>query len=1076
MADGNNRKAIMPQGIVRNQTKIGVQDGQSDDLVNLRFLDGSWRASGNGRQIENFSGTGYTQLYVHTNVYHHLLGVHDGTLYWFAEIGTDGVTFYPLDSTTDRSQWTEGMINLPTEPVALTTVTGDMWVTQTGHLLTIIDEADDFEHFVFKTSTKEYIEVNMNVNGKVTDRSLYPFGQVHFNWYVPRPDLLFEMKTLDTHAGVDMRYFKDDDFNTSTHKYFSLKEYPSGTTIDTGRDLLTAAYGELREYNKFTGPRLACIAARLYDGSYAYASNPILIHPREQSLDKKIYFTKSGDKYIPNNITTAPNYQSYTDGAPHNEWTIEDDGICKTLEILGYEVPDSYHEKYKPTMSQFTIGGSDTLGIDRFDCGDDIFPPSLFIRQKGYYGAIWQECFAVFGYDIAISVEDVNFLRENKDVFSSLCVFVSPEIQDTEYNNKDYTFLTALLSPRKNEDVVHDLLYTPLYLLKEYKVEELNLFQDKMIIDLSKKEDEGLLSTLVENDPLPTEVLSRTTYLPKVSYMYNGRLHIADYKSHAFLGYPIDLFHLHNHSVKVQDSEWFPADTDGQRVLPNLADNNDAYLQYPKTQHCFPATYSSTIKYFAYITVDIDTAQGIQRVVRYIEPYEIGSGKDGRADFIESLNPLLTYPDARAKSMSIRIFKEETTYQGGAIYLDYYKTVELKPHPYLNIAYYIDPDLKPIEFEISPSPNNHILPEMQNTDEYFPNGLKVSKTDQPMFFSVENTYQIGSAEILALMSNSIAVGTGQTGAAPLYVFCKDGVYALFVDASGQMTYTNSRILARDVCNNARSVTPIDAGVVFTTDRGLMMITGEQVEEIGAPAEGDVFRIEDYEDAPYDQQHPYVAKKIMWHRFTADAFANLPQGMLDGVDFLTYISGAIINYNHNLRELMVSNEKYPYSYVMDRDGQWSRRSFTADEYVNNYPTSYRVKGGTFYKVDDEGNSETSLEHRKEADNSIFWLSNIIKLDSIGFKELHRLVIRGYFETIGREELYLGLYIFGSYDGRQWAMIGGNERQGKFTDIGCKIERADIKFIRVCLAGQVTGKSRIDYIEVAFDPSILNTKIR
>lgn len=467
---------------------------------------------------------------------------------------------------------------------------------------------------------------------------------------------------------------------------------------------------------------------------------------------------------------------------------------------------------------------------------------------------------------------------------------------------------------------------------------------------------------------------------------------------------------------------------------------------------------------------------------------------------------------------------------------------------------------------------------MQNTEEYFPNGLKVSKTDQPMFFPVENTYQIGSAEILALMSNSIAVGTGQTGAAPLYVFCKDGVYALFVDASGQMTYTNSRILARDVCNNARSVTPIDAGVVFTTDRGLMMIAGEQVEEIGAPAEGDVFRIEDYEDAPYDQQHPYVAKKIMWHRFTADAFANLPQGMLDGVDFLTYISGAIINYNHNLRELIVSNEKYPYSYVMDRDGQWSRRSFTADEYVNNYPTSYRVKGGTFYKVDDEGNSETSLEHRKEADNSIFWLSNIIKLDSIGFKELHRLVIRGYFETMqqtsgsgsvpeyyqpighihipsniydtnyndalynldqstydsievgdtiqfsfasgfgvnpviavvkdkimnplrvvfteelevakrsghyyiaklmkAKEEIppHLGCYIFGSYDGRQWAMIGGNERQGKFTDIGCKIERADIKFIRVCLAGQVTGKSRIDYIEVAFDPSILNTKIR
>lgn len=1040
MADGNNRKAIMPQGIVRNQTKIGVQDGQSDDLVNLRFLDGSWRASGNGRQIENFSGTGYTQLYVHTNVYHHLLGVHDGTLYWFAEIGTDGVTFYPLDSTTDRSQWTEGMMDLPTEPVALTTVTGNMWVTQTGHLLTIIDEADDFEHFVFKTSTKEYIEVNMDVNGKPTDRSLYPFGQVHFNCYCPNHGDGYEVKL------------------------------PTDTIFQTENEAFGWAVEKMKDQNKFCQPFLAIACIKLYDGSYLYASNPSYIHPREAMNN---LWLKAEYLYV------VPTYEGEITEIIHPGEIVRcshpTDGTVQQLQNYGGLNDDTP----LPFAGIIDVEGLSNLYEDGV---------TQYAKEDRKY------CPQFIGSDLCLSVSSnvIDLLENNKEVFTSLCIFVTEQAltrstkvsvtNPTEYMSYDEVWAgktgTALswasgrkyCAFRKPEYVKRDLLHSPFYLLREYKSTELYDFLSGKIVDITDAEYAGLLKNLVQQKTLDTEALSRTTYLPKVSYMYNGRLHIANYKSHPFFGYPIDLFHLHNHSVKVQDGEWFKG------VLPNLADNNDAYLQYPKTQHCFPATYSSAIKYFAYITVDIDTTQGMQRVVRYIEPYEIGSGKDGRADFIENLNPLLTYPDTRAKSMSIRIFKEETTYQGGAIYLDYYKTVELKPHPYLNIAYYIDPDLKPIEFEIYPSPNNHILPEMQNTDEYFPNGLKVSKTDQPMFFPVENTYQIGSAEILALMSNSIAVGTGQTGAAPLYIFCKDGVYALFVDASGQMTYTNSRILARDVCNNARSVTTIDAGVVFTTDRGLMMMSGEQVEEIGAPAEGDVFRIEDYEDAPYDQQHPYVAKKIMWHRFTADAFANLPQGMLDGVDFLTYISGAIINYNHNLRELMVSNEKYPYSYVMDRDGQWSRRSFTADEYVNNYPTSYRVKGGTFYKVDDEGNSETSLEHRKEADNGIFWLSNIIKLESIGFKELHRLVIRGYFETIGREELYLGLYVFGSYDGRQWAMIGGNERQGKFTDIGCKIERADIKFIRVCLAGQVTGKSRIDYIEVAFDPSILNTKIR
>ena len=72
-------KAIEPKGIVRNATKIGVQDGQAEDLINLRFMDGSWRTSGDGRHVysmtENAGSTAaektYTQLFIHTNVYRH---------------------------------------------------------------------------------------------------------------------------------------------------------------------------------------------------------------------------------------------------------------------------------------------------------------------------------------------------------------------------------------------------------------------------------------------------------------------------------------------------------------------------------------------------------------------------------------------------------------------------------------------------------------------------------------------------------------------------------------------------------------------------------------------------------------------------------------------------------------------------------------------------------------------------------------------------------------------------------------------------------------------------------------------
>ena len=105
--------------------------------------------------------------------------------------------------------------------------------------------------------------------------------------------------------------------------------------------------------------------------------------------------------------------------------------------------------------------------------------------------------------------------------------------------------------------------------------------------------------------------------------------------------------------------------------------------------------------------------------------------------------------------------------------------------------------------------------------------------------------------------------------------------------------------------------------------------------------------------------------------------------------------------------------------------------------------------------------------------MYLLSNVIKLGTIAFKQAYRLVVRGYFETTAAK---LGLYVFGSYDGRQWAMIGANERDGQFTDIGCKISHTDIRFLRVCLAGKISKDTRIDYIEVSADGSALNGKLR
>ena len=163
-------KAIELKGIVHNSTKINTQDGQCEDIINLRFKDGSWRTSGDGYPMKG--SIVYEQLFVHTNIYRHLLGVKDGKLYWFANISTDGVSFSVLEDEYDEPA-----------PVLICSVTGDIFITQTGHLLTIINSEKNYVYALFNAMNGTYKVLNVDENGSVYDRKLYPFGEVHFNLY-----------------------------------------------------------------------------------------------------------------------------------------------------------------------------------------------------------------------------------------------------------------------------------------------------------------------------------------------------------------------------------------------------------------------------------------------------------------------------------------------------------------------------------------------------------------------------------------------------------------------------------------------------------------------------------------------------------------------------------------------------------------------------------------------------------------------------------------------------------------------------------------------------------------------------
>lgn len=1037
-------KAISLQGIVRNQTKIGVQDGQCEDLVNLRFKDGSWRTSGDGKHVfsmnyqsdvPNTSGVSYTQLFIHTNIYHHLLGVCNDRLYWFGNINADGA-FEALST-----------------PKELVAVNGDLYINQTGNLLTIID-GGNFTYLLFKSSTGNYTTLNVDLNGSQDSRMLYPFGQIHFNYAdAGEAGTITEDKTGQD--GWRKWGIYGDWGNAGKDIYIGGGKFEelSGGGDETLHNTMVKMYGDILEKNYFTDPFLVCAAIKLYDGKYMYASAPAMIYPRQRTYNtattRKVHknptstinagydeiisdsgYSHSGSLLIPNKEIDGSAISSKSRFAVKGTVTgaVQKDFPIDLTNEAG-QVGDSYSRKHARQ------GGEDVFGAFRngisahtycAPAGQGAFITHAYTLDGQY---AWK--FQIRGSNVCVSIDSslIKIMEDNKDVFKSLCIFITPQSSIYKMDVKDKgscrvtldtvttkaqvasnptvpTWITQDLrcsvanmsyipQRRTDEQIRYDLLNSPFYLLKEYDSTEVADLLQNPIIDLQKPEYEGILKNITQQDTLKVEAVSRYSYIPKVQYTYNGRLHIANYTQSQFHGYPLDVYHLNNHSLQTDSSSYFKG------TLKGLESFYDETLSAPRKDYTFItgtdtrnyiSTFNKAGDVLAYTETEIDTDNGTQKVCRYIS-MQRRTLQGGTLDFVETLDALLTFPDNRAKSITVQVLC--VNFGKGSIEI-YRRKFDLKPHPYLNMAYYMADNLQPSDLVLSETLSlssytggTHQAPKETNASESFPNGLKVSATNNPLYFPVENTYQVGSAEIVAMMSNSIAVGTGQTGSAPLYIFCKDGVYAMFVDSTGETTYTNSRIIARDVCNNQRSVTPIDTGVVFTTDRGLMQIAGEQVAEIGQPMEGDWVK--------YTTQGSMDFSKIAKNAYYMKRIAALPdettsaEDSMTQVDFLEYLKGSIINYNHNERELMVSNPAYHYTYILDREGNWSRRDIRAEQYVNNYPTSYRVEGGELYQVDKDS----------DADNGFFAMSHVMKLDSIGFKELHRLVARGYFETISKK---------------------------------------------------------------------------
>jgi hypothetical protein len=502
---------------------------------------------------------------------------------------------------------------------------------------------------------------------------------------------------------------------------------------------------------------------------------------------------------------------------------------------------------------------------------------------------------------------------------------------------------------------------------------------------------------------------SQETYISNGSYAYNGKYHIFDYGKKLFNGYGFA--------------------------------RSEAY------------NLGNPLKGKFSIYVFIKTDDGEKIVCKNIELSEYYSLE------------YYSYPDRRAYKMVVVDSNNK------------YKAVNLKPHPNRNEAFAFKVEMWddttasediPIPYLANPLEDMQGQNIVVNNIENIKDTLKVSAVDNPFYFPTAQTYKF-EGEIKGLASNAEAISPGQFGTFPLYVFTDTGIWAMQVDTSGQGAYTTQSPFSREVCNGA--ICPVSGGVVFSTDKGVMVISGGQVADLSAVLDG--FEVDFFH---------YNAE--MWNAIFAKAGKD---AVVNPVPIREYIqgengnvkgeSGAKLAYNYLQNEVILSNVNYGYSYVYSLTNKvWSVIDVVFDLTTNKYPELV---------VFDKGDGKMYTFEDGAAKNKVVAITRPFTLESFDFKRLRQAGLRTTFEGS------LNFYLLGSNDGAVFKCITGVE-SGKrkaesgnaegesgevktYRDLITAMSRSkQYKYFAIAIAGQISG--RVSMAELLVDAGFANNKIR
>lgn len=622
--------------------------------------------------------------------------------------------------------------------------------------------------------------------------------------------------------------------------------------------------------------------------------------------------------------------------------------------------------------------------------------------DANYYFAYENISLGNIKYSYKFSQEDINILVKYSNVIQSLDIFMTNITPDTDQNtyvvklvgedgyaiNEEDGWISTgvgyVIVPENSvgkKKMINEINYYKIHSIELSSILEDNYLETLEELDLSD------LQNILTFETLPVDNFTHHKVWGSKNYNYNSRLHFGDVTTKFFKGF------------------------------------------YP---FCWGYDYStaSTNNYLTKIYIRTD--QGEKIVYRKFDT--------PLYSYLLYTSHVISYPDSRA--YKIEFLREDPNSPG-----DYYgRTIpvafDLKPHLFLNLSYYINPDgidtKTPIAITLDVL-HDGIDNDLLND----PNRVQVSRLDNALVYEATNSYQVGNDDETIIGFGSVVepLSDGQFGQFPLYIFTTVGNFVLS-QGSGAILYSNILPLNKDVCNNPLSITDIGGGVVYSTEKGLMILSGRQITEISQFLKGD--------------PREYLINDTTYQDYLNDQnFVQLLSD-LSTVNFLTYLSGAIIGFDYVNKEIIVSNDTYTFSYVYNLESKsWHKITEVYSEFVKVIPKTYGYSSGILYDLTDEDYDyiETLIQTRP------------IKLDTLNHKSIERLVLRGYYDV--KDLTYSALLIYGSVDGKSYKFLTGRSRQddSTFQDLLVKNTHSSFKYFILVFVGQLKDSS-INFIEVSY----------